>query len=63
MLHPTKNEDGVIEDFETSAGVIHFITIGWELLFACVPPPHYKNGWVAFFASLGMIAGVTYLVE
>ena len=63
MLHPTKNEDGVIEDFEFSAGLIHFITIGWELLFACVPPPHWKNGWLAFFASLAMIAVVTYLVE
>lgn len=63
MLHPTKNEDGEIEDFSFSAGVIHFITIGWELLFALVPPPHWKQGWVAFFCSLGMIAFVTYLVE
>ena len=63
MLHPTKNEDGEIEDFSFNAGMIHFITIGWELVFALVPPPHWKNGWVAFFVSLLMIGGITYLVE
>ena len=63
MLHPTKNEDGEIEDFSFSTGLIHFITIGWELFFALVPPAHWKQGWVAFFASLLMILIVTVLVE
>jgi len=63
MLHPTKNEDGEIVDFTFAEGLIHFITMGWELFFALVPPPHYKKGWVAFGCSLGMIGFVTYLVE
>jgi hypothetical protein len=63
MLHPTKNEEGEIEDFTFMAGLIHFITIGWELFFALVPPPHWCKGKVAFFASLAMIAIVTILVE
>lgn len=29
MKHPTKNEDGEIEDISVMDGVIHFITIGW----------------------------------
>ena len=29
MKHPTKNEDGEIEDITVSDGIIHFITIGW----------------------------------
>jgi len=29
MKHPTKNEDGEIEDIDVTDGIIHFITIGW----------------------------------
>jgi hypothetical protein len=29
MKHPTKNEDGEIEDISTGDGIIHLITIGW----------------------------------
>jgi len=41
MLHPTKNEDGEIEDFEVVEGALHFITIFWKLFFSLVPPAHY----------------------
>jgi len=63
MLHPTKNEDGEIVDFTFTEGAIHFMTIGWELFFALVPPPHWYKGRVAFVASLVMIAIITVLVE
>ena len=63
MLHPTKNEDGEIVDFEVMDGAVHFICIGWKLLFSIVPPAHYAHGWATFFASLAMIGFVTWLVE
>ena len=63
MLHPTKNEDGEIVDFEPMDGAIHFICIGWKLIFSLVPPPHYANGWAAFVASIAMIGVVTKIVE
>ena len=63
MLHPTKNEDGDIEDFETVDGFFHFACIGWKLFFSLVPPAHYAHGWACFFCSLGMIGFVTFIVE
>jgi solute carrier family 8 (sodium/calcium exchanger) len=63
MLHPTKNEDGEILDFETMDGAIHFICIGWKLFFSIVPPPHYAKGWATFICALCMIGLVTAIVE
>jgi solute carrier family 8 (sodium/calcium exchanger) len=63
MLHPTKNEDGEIVDFEFMEGTIHFICIGWKLFFSLVPPAHYANGWACFYCSLAMIGVVTAIVE
>ena len=62
MLHPTKNEDGDIQDISAFDGFLHFSTIGWKLLFSFVPPPHYAHGWACFFASLAMIGVVTVIV-
>lgn len=61
-LHPTKNEDGEIEDITFMEGFLHFSTIGWKLLFAIIPPPHYNGGWSCFVCSLAMIGLVTYVV-
>ncbi len=63
MLHPQKNEDGDIEDFEAMDGLMHFSCIGWKLFFAFVPPPHYAHGWACFFGALVMIGIVTAIVE
>jgi len=62
MLHPTKNEDGVIEDISALDGFLHFATIGWKLFFAFIPPPHYAGGWACFIISLCFIGFVTYIV-
>ena len=63
MCHPTKNEDGDIEDVEPMAAFIHFASIFWKLLyFTTCPPPHYWGGWACFFCSLTMIGVATWVV-
>jgi solute carrier family 8 (sodium/calcium exchanger) len=61
-LHPTKNDDGEIEDITVMEGILHFITIGWKLLFSLIPPAHYHGGWSCFITCLAMIGVVTYVV-
>jgi len=36
--------------------------MGWNLIFAIVPPRHYCNGWAAFTVSLIFIGLVTLVV-
>ena len=63
MLHPTKNEDGDIEDVEAFDAFIHFASIFWKLIyFSACPPPHYAGGWACFMASLTCIGIATYVV-
>ena len=62
MLHPTKNEDGDIQDIETFDGILHLSTIGWKLFFSFIPPPHYAGGWACFVIALGFIGVITAVV-
>lgn len=62
MLHPTKNEDGIIEDISGMDGFMHFACIGWKLFFAMIPPPHWGGGIPCFVISLVFIGIVTAIV-
>lgn len=62
MLHPTKNEDGEIEDISALDAFLHFFSIGWKLLFSLCPPAHMLGGWACFFVSLLFIGMVTAIV-
>lgn len=62
MLHPTKDEEGEIQDIEFFDGFMHLITIGWKLFFSLIPPPHYLGGWACFVISLCFIGIVTAVV-
>ena len=62
MLHPTKNEDGEITDVTGSEAVLHFLSVGWKVLFAFCPPPHYCKGVPCFFVALTFIGVVTAVV-
>ena len=62
MLHPSKNEDGEIEDISTMDAIFHLGTIGWKLLFSFVPPAHIGGGWPCFGISLVFIGMVTAIV-
>ncbi len=41
---------------------MHFLSIGWKVLFALVPPPRLLKGWLAFCVALGFIGFVTAIV-
>lgn len=62
MLHPTKNEDGDIEDIETGDAVLHFLCMGWKFFYAFIPPAHYGEGIPCFFISLAFIGFTTYII-
>jgi solute carrier family 8 (sodium/calcium exchanger) len=62
MLHPTKNDDGEIEEVSGIDAALHFFGIGWKVFFSLVPPPHYCGGWGCFFVALFMIGFVTAFV-
>jgi len=53
---------GNVEDAEAADFVLHFLTFGWKVLFACVPPAHIAGGWLCFCVSLGVIAMVTAII-
>ena len=62
MLHPQKNEDGEITDVTPSEAIIHFLSVGWKVLFSLCPPAHYGKGVPCFFAALTFIGIVTAIV-
>jgi solute carrier family 8 (sodium/calcium exchanger) len=47
------------EEPSTTDYVMHFITIGWKVIFALVPPTHLKGGWVTFFVALAFVGVLT----
>ncbi|XP_019909344.2 sodium/calcium exchanger 3 isoform X2 [Esox lucius] len=42
--------------------VMHFLTVFWKVLFACVPPTDYLNGWACFFISIIIIGMLTAVI-
>ncbi|XP_060938924.1 sodium/calcium exchanger 3 isoform X1 [Limanda limanda] len=42
--------------------VMHFLTVFWKVLFACVPPTDYMNGWACFFVSIIIIGLLTAVI-
>mmetsp|Transcript_16001 Transcript_16001/g.35810 ORF Transcript_16001/g.35810 Transcript_16001/m.35810 type:complete len:776 (-) Transcript_16001:78-2405(-) len=63
VLGGEDEEDEVIDKPTLADYLMHFISMPWKLLFACVPPVDYCGGWATFVASLLMIAGITALVS
>ncbi|XP_076832801.1 sodium/calcium exchanger 2b isoform X2 [Brachyhypopomus gauderio] len=42
--------------------VMHFLTVFWKVLFACVPPTEYWNGWACFIVSISVIGILTAVI-
>jgi len=63
MLCPSVDEDDlIVEEVGLGEALNHFATMGWKLLFACIPPCEWKGGWPAFFAALVFIGAITAIV-
>jgi len=62
MLGPTIDEENTYDDVTGKEAFIHFMSLGWNVIFAFIPPRRYCQGWPAFFVALGMIGGCTAVV-
>jgi solute carrier family 8 (sodium/calcium exchanger) len=56
------DEDGMPLEPSALDFVMHFLTIGWKVLFAFVPPTEYCGGWLAFVCAIAFIGILTGLV-
>lgn len=43
--------------------VMHFLTLFWKVIFACVPPTDYLGGWACFTVSIIMIGVLTLFIQ
>ncbi len=62
MLAPSLNEDGEIDEIKGYEAWLHFLSIGWKVLFALIPPKHFCRGKVAFCMSMVFIGIITAIV-
>jgi solute carrier family 8 (sodium/calcium exchanger) len=64
ILGPSMDAEGEdVDDVDGADACMHFLSMGWKLLFACVPPPKMAGGWASFFGSLMFIALITLVVQ
>ena len=64
MLHPSKNEKGIIVDVTSEEAALYFVTLGWKIVSNVCPPAHFAAGWPCFFIALIMIGLISFfLVE
>jgi len=62
VLHPSKTEDGDIQDISNLDAILHFASIFWKFIFAVCPPPHMLGGWACFGTAISLIGGITFVV-
>ena len=62
QLHPSKNEEGEIEDISAIEAILHFFSISWKVLFALCPPPHVGKGVPCFLCAILFIGILTAVV-
>merc|ERR1712037_337570 len=53
---------GDVENASTGDYIMHFLTFGFKIIFALIPPAGIGGGWPCFFVSLGMIGLLTAIV-
>lgn len=53
---------GDIENASTGDYIMHFLTFGYKLIFALIPPPGLLGGWPCFVVSLIMIGLIVIIV-
>jgi len=53
---------GDVENATAGDYVMHFLTFGFKLIFALIPPPSMMGGWLCFIVSLIMIGIIVIIV-
>ncbi|XP_071953755.1 sodium/calcium exchanger 3-like [Antedon mediterranea] len=55
---------GDVENATFMDYILHFLTFGWKVIFAIIPPPNFLNsgGWITFFVALGFIGLLTAII-
>jgi len=56
------DENMVLDDVTLYEAFVHFICIGWKVVFSIVPPANKGYGWFCFIVALAMIGVVTVIV-
>lgn len=41
LLHPQVDEEGNVDEVTGLEALLHFTSIGWKVLFACIPPARF----------------------
>lgn len=41
---------------------MHILCVFWKILFACIPPTEYWNGWACFIVSIFVIGFLTAII-
>lgn len=62
ILSPQIDDDGEIDDITYLEAFLHFLSIGWKVVFAIIPPARYLGGWFTFVVALAFIGVVTAIV-
>eukprot|EP00494_Astrolonche_serrata_P025291 UN25552 len=47
---------------DTTTMILHIINFPWKVLFACIPPTSYYNGYLTFLCSLAAVGAVTFVI-
>ncbi|KAH3861749.1 sodium/calcium exchanger 3-like isoform X4 [Dreissena polymorpha] len=64
QFHDAMNVNG--GDTENAAFidyVLHFLSFGWKIIFAFIPPAKYLGGWPTFWVSLAIIGILTAIIN
>lgn len=59
---PNFNDNNEYEDIGYIEAAMHFMSIGWKLFFAVIPPARMLKGWASFCVSLMLIGLVTAII-
>ena len=60
--HAMNVNGGDIENATKMDYIMHFLTFGFKMIFAIIPPPSMGGGWPCFCVALGMIGILTAIV-
>ena len=62
LLHPQVDDEGNVDEVTGVEALLHFLSIGWKVLFAIIPPARLCKGWFSFVISLCFIGFVTAII-